>query len=94
MKRWLFAVVGIVLLAAAGLAAFGLYRKQQGHDIRIQARLPEPVAAAPAAPAPQAPVMIENLPEPELELMGEPEPVLDMDDVETPAFMRPGRLLT
>jgi hypothetical protein len=40
-----------------------------------------PYAAAPAAPAePPAPV-------------AEPEPVLDMDDLDTPAYLRQGRLL-
>ena len=65
------------------------------HDIRIQARLPEPIAAAPATPAPPAPPIIERLPEPEPELMvdSDPEPLLDLDDVETPAFLRQGRLL-
>jgi hypothetical protein len=34
MKRVFFAAVAFVILVAAGLVAFGLYRKQQGHDIR------------------------------------------------------------
>ncbi len=34
MKKILLAVVAVVLLLAAGLVAFGLYRKHQGHDIR------------------------------------------------------------
>jgi outer membrane protein assembly factor BamB len=34
MKKALFAAAGAVLLVAAGLVAFGLYRKHQGHDVR------------------------------------------------------------
>ena len=34
MKKILLAVVAVVLLVAAGLVAFGLYRKHQGQDVR------------------------------------------------------------
>ncbi|HSD79737.1 MAG TPA: PQQ-binding-like beta-propeller repeat protein [Solirubrobacteraceae bacterium] len=34
MRKALVAAVAVVLLVAAGLVAFGLYRKHQGHDIR------------------------------------------------------------
>ena len=34
MKKVLLGAAGIVLLLAAGLVAFGLYRKHQGHDVR------------------------------------------------------------
>jgi outer membrane protein assembly factor BamB len=34
MRKALFAVGGVVLLAAAGLVAFGFYRQHQGHDVR------------------------------------------------------------
>ena len=64
-------------------------------EVRVQPRLPEPVAALPPAPAPAppAPPIIERRPEPQPELMVEPEPMLDLDDVETPAYLRQGRLL-
>jgi cell division protein FtsZ len=62
-------------------------------EVRLQARLPEPVAAPAPTPAPPAPPMVERRPEPAPELMVEPEPVLDLDDVETPAYLRQGRLL-
>jgi cell division protein FtsZ len=62
-------------------------------EIKIQARMPEPVAAPIPAPAPPAPPIVEHRIEPEPELMLEPEPMLDLDDVETPAYLRQGRLL-
>jgi cell division protein FtsZ len=60
--------------------------------IRVQHRPdPVPMPAPPpvAAPAP----IIEPEPEPEPVLVAEPEPVLDMDDLDTPAYLRQGRLL-
>jgi cell division protein FtsZ len=60
--------------------------------VRVQPRLPEP------APPPPPPLPVIE-PEPELEpepiLAGEPEPVLelDMDDLDTPAYLRQGQLL-
>jgi hypothetical protein len=36
---------------------------------------------------------VERRHEPQPELMVEPEPMLDLDDVETPAYLRQGRLL-
>jgi cell division protein FtsZ len=65
-------------------------RKNNPADIRFQARLPEPVAAP--APTP-APPIVERIPEPEPEMIVEAEPMLDLDDVETPAYLRQGRLL-
>ena len=65
-------------------------------DVRIQARLPEPAAAPAPAPAPPAPPIIERELEPQPGLMAEVEPMepmLDLDDVETPAYLRQGRLL-
>src|SRR5271157_4167552 len=59
-------------------------------DIRLQARLPEPAAAPPPAPAPPAPPIVERRLEPQPDLMVEPEPMLDLDDVETPAYLRQG----
>ena len=67
-------------------------RRRATQVVRVQPRLPEP------APPPPPPV-IEPEPEPELErepiLAGEPEPVLelDMDDLDTPAYLRQGQLL-
>ena len=60
--------------------------------------LPEPRVAAPVAPPP--PPVVERTPEPEPEpeieseedLIAEADPI-DMDDVETPAYLRQGRLL-
>ena len=34
MKKALLAVAAVVILAAAGLAAYALYRKHEGHDVR------------------------------------------------------------
>jgi cell division protein FtsZ len=72
-------------------------------DVRLQPRLPEPatmVAAMPASapapmPTPAPAAVMERLPEPEPEpeLVAEPAPMLDLDDVETPAYLRQGRLL-
>jgi cell division protein FtsZ len=59
--------------------------------IRVQHRLPEPEPVPVPAPAPPPPTVVE--PEPEPVLMAEPEPVLDMDDLDTPAYLRQGRLL-
>jgi hypothetical protein len=36
---------------------------------------------------------MERQPEPEPEMIAEAEPMLDLDDVETPAYLRQGRLL-
>jgi hypothetical protein len=38
-------------------------------------------------------VIAEPEPEPELEMIVDAEPMLDLDDVETPAYLRQGRLL-
>jgi cell division protein FtsZ len=67
-------------------------RKRSTGDpvIRVQHRMPDPVPMP--APPPPAPV-IEPEPEPEPVLVAEPEPVLDMDDLDTPAYLRQGRLL-
>jgi hypothetical protein len=61
-------------------------------DVRFQPRLPEPAAALPA-PAPPAPPIVDRHAETEPDLMAEAEPMLDLDDVETPAYLRQGRLL-
>jgi cell division protein FtsZ len=62
-------------------------------DVRIQARLPEPAAAPPPLPALPAPPIVERELEPQPGLMADVEPMLDLDDVETPAYLRQGRLL-
>jgi cell division protein FtsZ len=62
-------------------------------DVRFQPRLPEPVAAPLPIPSPPAPPIVERQPEPEPQFVPEVEPVMDMDDVETPAYLRQGRLL-
>ena len=56
-------------------------------DIRLQPRLPEPT------PAPMPPPIVHPELEPEPEMMADAEPMLDLDDVETPAYLRQGRLL-
>jgi cell division protein FtsZ len=60
-------------------------------EIRHQPRLPEPVMAPPIPPAPVA--IVQPEPEPEPEMIVDAEPMLDLDDVETPAYLRQGRLL-
>ena len=62
-------------------------------EIRLQARLPEPAAATVPIPALAAPPVVEQQPEAEPEIVAEAEPMLDLDDVETPAYLRQGRLL-
>jgi len=52
-------------------------------EIRVQPRLPEP--------EPEPEIMPE--PEPEPVLMADAEPVLDLEDLDTPAYLRQGRLL-
>jgi cell division protein FtsZ len=61
-------------------------------EIRVQTRLPQ---SAPA-PAPEpVPVVVQPEPEPEPEpaRITEAEPMMDSDDIETPAYIRQGRLL-
>jgi cell division protein FtsZ len=53
-------------------------------EVRIPPRMPEPEPE---------PVAFEPEPEPEPILAMEPEPVLDLDDLDTPAYLRQGRLL-
>ena len=62
-------------------------------EVRLQPRLPEPVSAPPPIPAPLAPPIVERRFEPEPEMIADAEPMLDLDDVETPAYLRQGRLL-
>jgi cell division protein FtsZ len=60
-------------------------------EIRQQPRLPEPVMAPPMPPPPA--MIVQPEPEPEVEMIVDAEPMLDLDDVETPAYLRQGRLL-
>jgi len=59
--------------------------------IRVQSRPPEPEPVV----EPEHPVVAEREPEPESEpaLIAEADPVVDMDDLDTPAYLRQGRLL-
>ena len=59
--------------------------------IRVQSRPPEPEPVV----EPERPPEVIPEPEPESEpaLMAEADPVLDMDDLDTPAYLRQGRLL-
>ncbi len=59
--------------------------------IRLQ---PEAVAPRPAEPVFEPEPILESEPEPEPVLVGaEAEPMLDLDDLDTPAYLRQGRLL-
>jgi cell division protein FtsZ len=60
-------------------------------EIRFQPRLPQ--AAAASAPVPVPVVEEEPEPEPEPELMADAEQMVDSEDIETPAYLRQGRLL-
>jgi cell division protein FtsZ len=57
--------------------------------IRVHTRLPEPepVLEVPPPPPPPTPA------EPEPVLIAEADPMVDMDDLDTPAYLRQGRLL-
>jgi cell division protein FtsZ len=59
--------------------------------IRVQPRQPEPEPAPVMVPEP--PPAIHREPEPEPVLAADAAPVLDMDDLEMPAYLRQGRLL-
>jgi cell division protein FtsZ len=59
-------------------------------EIRIQARPPQ---LAPVAAAPEPISVVEPEPDPEPEPEPEPEQMADTDDIETPAYLRQGRLL-
>ena len=61
--------------------------------IRVQPRPPEPEPIAPViAPEPPEPVVYLE-PEPAPAMMSDASPVLDLDDLDTPAYLRQGRLL-
>jgi cell division protein FtsZ len=60
--------------------------------IRLNVPLPEPAPAAPE-PAPMAALELEPEPAFETEPEGETEPILDLNDLDTPAYLRQGRLL-
>jgi cell division protein FtsZ len=66
-------------------------------EIRIQSRPPESAPVPAPTPFFQPEPVMELAPEPEPEpeavLVADPEPILDMDDLDTPAYLRQGRLL-
>lgn len=65
-------------------------------DARPMARLPEPQADPEPSifDEPRRETVVEAAPEPEPEPEADPEPpAIDMDDLDTPAFLRQGRLL-
>jgi cell division protein FtsZ len=61
-------------------------RRKPADEVRVAARLPEPT------PLPPSPPLIEPEleAEPEPEMIAEAEPMLDLDDLETPAYLRQG----
>jgi cell division protein FtsZ len=59
--------------------------------VRVQSRPPEPEPMPEVAPPPPPPAEPEVPSEPEL--IAEADPVIDMDDLDTPAYLRQGRLL-
>jgi len=59
--------------------------------IRVQPRAPEPEPVPVIVP--EAPAEVYQEPEPEPAMAEEAAPVLDMDDLEMPAYLRQGRLL-
>jgi cell division protein FtsZ len=62
-------------------------------EIRVEPRRPEPFPEPVPMPVVEEPVF-EPEPEPEPLAMAEPEaPVIDLDDLDTPAYLRQGRLL-
>ncbi len=61
--------------------------------IRVQPREPEPEPVAVPVIVPELPQVIHREPEPEPVLAADAAPVLDMDDLEMPAYLRQGRLL-
>jgi cell division protein FtsZ len=68
-------------------------------EIRIQARPPETASLPAPIPTPtpffepEPAMQLEQAIEPEPVMVAEPEPILDMDDLDTPAYLRQGRLL-
>ncbi len=64
-------------------------------EIRIEARVPEPAPKAPGyvPDSEPLPARFEPEPEPEPVSAGPEPPVLDLDDLDTPAYLRQGRLL-
>jgi cell division protein FtsZ len=66
---------------------------------RVPAKTPVPVVKVVRSPEPDPVFEIEPVPPPPVEpeptpaLMAETDPVLDMDDLDTPAYLRQGRLL-
>ncbi|MGO9262337.1 MAG: cell division protein FtsZ [Bryobacteraceae bacterium] len=62
--------------------------------VRVQPRPPEPEPApAMVNELPPSPPVVYREPEPEPELIADAGPVLDLEDLDTPAYLRQGRLL-
>lgn len=61
--------------------------RRRAAEVAAQPRLPEP------EPEPEPVAEPEPALEPETVLMAEAEPVIDLDDLDTPAYLRQGRLL-
>ena len=63
--------------------------------IRVQPHLPEPEPAVDHPPAPQPQLPPQPQADTETMLLAESEPVLELalDDLDTPAYLRQGRLL-
>jgi hypothetical protein len=59
---------------------------------KVEPSLPEPEPAPPVIPDPLPPVIYHE-PEEPAAMVAEAAPVLDMDDLEMPAYLRQGRLL-
>jgi cell division protein FtsZ len=91
--------VKITVIATGFHAETGSGTQLEAPEIRIQARPPEtaPLPVPTSTPTPffePEPVMqLEPEIEPEPVMVAEPEPILDMDDLDTPAYLRQGRLL-
>jgi len=63
-----------------------------GSESDSESHWAKPVSALPREPELE-PAIAEPEPEPEPLLMAEPEPAIDLDDLDTPAYLRQGRLL-
>jgi cell division protein FtsZ len=88
--------VKITVIATGFHAENGLEtERRDAPEIRIQSRPPEPAPIPPPTPffEPEPVMGLEPEPEPEPVLVADAEPILDMDDLDTPAYLRQGRLL-
>ena len=69
-----------------------IVERQEMPIVRAMPKAPEPEPFFPPAQPEPAPV-IEPDPEPEPAMIAEADPMLDLDDLDTPAYLRQGRLL-